>query len=495
MTQQSLHSRLAALALASVAAAQASVAVVPSLPINNATVKFGDASSRAAAFTPAFAIGVFDAELNNPPVTVISTGPAPAPNGWNSFQWEHSAGTPGRVYAVSTGSTITGASVYSILAAPPFTVTNFGGVAPGPFVTTTQWQLDALSPANNVFFIRSTTTGEVRRKNSGIGFAVQYVGAPSATGALRLSPNGLTLAYPSGAQVVRLNANNTSAAPLTFTVPNIIWGGVSQAPVIRGMHWLDNRYLVALIGPTSTPADIGQIARIDTLSSSVVFLTQSQTGTIQPYMSQLNISGDRNWITFMLQQSVGGTPELSPVVMRVNDLVTTSPGGSYIVMEPLGFSSTWVNIREPRVQQRAGQALQPLVLFEGRLTAPPSATTLFRAGIVRDVSITTRAVLGASLTLASRSSTDDVAFGLFGDLARSPAPIPIGGLSNPGLLPNPIAILSLATTPNSDVVTNLAMPTSGTTGIRLFYQGVWLSAPPSGPTTLTASRVTELPTF
>lgn len=498
MTQTILRLGLTALALSSIVVAQASVAVPVSIPINNATVRFGDASTLAAAFTPAFAIGVFDSDLPSPPVTVISST-AGVYGSWNSIHWERSTGTPQRVFAVATGSAFALPTVQAIPTTPPFSpIQLIGSVALGTPAATTQWQLDAVASTNNVFFLRSTLTGQVRRLTTN-GTGIPYATAPAASGPMRLSPNNLTIAYASGAQLVRLDANNTGAAPVVTTVPNIVWGGVSQAPTIRGLHWIDDRFLVALIGPVSTPGAIGQVARIDTAAAppAVEFLTMSLSGTIQPFMSELSISGDRNWVTFMVEQSVQGTFERSPVVMRVSDLVTTNPGGSYIVIEPLGFGSpaTWVSIREPRVQQRAGLNLSPLVLFEGRPTAPPSATTLFRAGVVRDPSITGRATLGVTLTLASRSSTDDVAFGLFGDLARSPAPITIPGVINPGFLPNPIALLSGVTTPNTDTFVPLTMPSSGATGQRIFYQLLWLSAPPSGGTTLTASRVIELPVF
>ncbi|MGE3937006.1 MAG: hypothetical protein AB7F67_27335, partial [Rhodospirillaceae bacterium] len=291
------------------------------------TLVFGDVSTRALAFSPSFEVGFFDADGTTPVFSLLTPGQS-----FNSYRWLRSATLPQIAVLTTKGSA-------PLNIAPQLFQVSIGS-APvqvgtlGPAAAAGDWRVEAIAPGNSVLYLRVTDTGQVYRMSSAAA-ATPYSAANLATGSLDLSPNGQRLAYPSGGSVALQQASATASASSVIAMPPVPFGAGTTASSVRDVRWIDDRFLVGLIGPSFLTSGIGQLVRVDSLTNQVVFLTMPVSGQIRPNFSQLSISGDRQWITCLIDQGIldptGGpsATEQAAVAMRISDGVTTNPGGGY----------------------------------------------------------------------------------------------------------------------------------------------------------------------
>ncbi|MGE3937005.1 MAG: hypothetical protein AB7F67_27330, partial [Rhodospirillaceae bacterium] len=457
------------------------------------TLQFGDATRRALAYTNNFEVGWMDLDQAMP----VFSSMTPGNSGFSSFRWERS-NSPLVAYLTTNGTPGTGGT-------PPqlwrVTIGGLLSLVGGLGTTSGSWSIDAIAPGNGFVYLRNATNGQIFRMPTNGGPAVRYVSAATAVGNLDLSPNGQTLAYPFGDKVALQPTSTTSGSGSLLMMPQVMGPTGPTTPVVRDVRWIDDQFLVALLAPSATSG--GQLARIDRNSTQVDFLTQPVGGLLQPNYKELSISGDRQWITCLINQSIQDTgssavtQEQSAVAMRIHDGVTTSPGGGYIVLDAC---SSWSVLQAPRIQQ-TGSAFEPRCVFEGRAAGTSGLTHMFSASLQGDVAITNRATTNPTtttpLTFGTRSGPNDTALIVAASLDRThvPVPVPLTDFFNDLLIVNPQIFFGSVIAASSDVVFTIPLQTSpAPLGIRFFWQTCWLSPGPNG-TVFTLGRVTEQPIF
>jgi hypothetical protein len=293
-------------------------------------------------------------------------------------------------------------------------------------------------------------------------------------GRLTLSPSGIGLAYASidalGTRFVTV-LTPVTASPISKNFP------APSNSTIEDVAWVDDRFLVCRIAPFATPL-AGKIVRIDTFQATTPAALVDLTGAA-PTVSSLAVSGDRQWLTFIMDQA-GGTPERCAAAMHVNVVNGVSPGGAYTVLMPL---SQWVFLQAPRIQQTFNP-LNPNILIAGR---PSGGTDSFHlATMLRDVSCTGRGIAGPSTTFtidAHHGSLDDM-WVLGVTVARTPTGPVLVDL-NAGVLVGPFFL-----TPSTLSNTSQTFTAATQLGQRIFFQAGWFSQG-----NLQLGRVTELPFF
>ncbi len=359
---------------------------------------FGDASTRLLAKNTFGDIGWFDA-AGTPP-TFATLEAASVAVAINNIVWERGS-LPTSAWHVHNNSVFTGtippifgvSQLWQALVGPP------GGSVGSVFLSLNpadDWTLDAIAPSNTRFFLRLAVAG---------GWSVHTCTTSSSPTALAptvvalqpltLSPNGNRLAFVSqgtGVQRVTILPGLPSpATPLHITVP----AGSS----LDDLAWIDDNRLVARMHPNGSPA-AGRIVRIDSQPPTPGIVDLTLPGQ---FCRDLEVSGDRQWLTFVVSQTVtnsvpSSANELSAVAMRITDGTTASPGGAFIVLSPL---QTWNILQGPHIQHSA-TAENPFVVFPA---IAPGATlpSFHRATMLHDVSIVGRVLGAVSTTIDVRA--------------------------------------------------------------------------------------------
>lgn len=459
---------------------------------------YGETSGRLLLRASSGAIGYIDTNLPTPAfeTLLVSFNAANV----TSAVWENGTAAPDNYYFVSRVTTSPPGQPLTIEHTFNEGFLGTSGQSLGvstlavlPLSPTETWVVDAAGADNNTFFLRRTSGGTPGSLN--VGLATRVATAPSqppaATFSMLASTRAtgpiVTIRSPSSVLTTRYAYPTTApGGQPEVMVRDLVGGFTNTIPVpagilIESMHWITTRFLVARVTSTSFPIR-SRIVRIDATGpagpTQWLDLTPPEVN-----VRTLRVSGNRQWLTFQMEQTINGTlPESSVGLMRASDSVATQVGGGYVVLIP---GQVWTFAGAPPVVQQSNDPLNPTVVFGAR--APGSTLVSFhRATATRDISIVGRQSAQAGVSLTIQAS--DPAAGTFwmAGVAVSRSTIPGVLLDNPLLLgPFPIA-------PGGQSQTLAPIPPQpAALNARLFFQAGWFDLTGA----IAAGRVTELPIF
>ena len=472
-------------------------------------MEFGESSTRVLSRTSANpgGFGFFDIGTFTPTFSQMVLPAAINGASVRSYEWQRSAPLPVTAFFVADATPTSPPTVFSALING--TLTQIGTLPTGSL-----WSLDAVSANNQTLFVRNESTGAVVQVAVATGAQTAFAGATPASGPAQLSRNDQRLVYASGSSLGVIAVATGTASTITLPlIPGT--GGTMVAPTVEALHWIDDRFMVALLS-NGNPGGIGQIHRIDVNAggpAGVVPLTFPFSGTIQPYYRDMSVSGDGQWLTAVREQSaLLGAFERTVVVMRLTNGTSTSPGGSLNLLDANLESTTTPGVSvarfnvvdDPIIQSRPFTPLEPIVFFQARETAVGSSLTTYSASLERNISISTRAVPSLSgttpLDIAGKAGVNDLILIVYASLDRidPPVTLPLPDVVGPLFINNPVDVFQASVSSGQDFQgqIQLAASPSGPFNQRMYLQPMWVNFPPSGaPVTFDLSRLVELPVF
>lgn len=371
-----------------------------------------------------------------------------------------------------------------------------------PTTPSSNWRLQAVSRTNSRFVLYDAASGKIARYDASLSPAFLVLGTLAGADGFSLSPNGqrIVLRQPSGVPF----------SPSTIATMSAVTAGAITTALNSVIHgkacWLDDRYL----GVVENVGTTNQLRRVDTANlTTSEYLTSAPTSIFSS--SELAISDDHEWLTFVTQQVINGANEKVPAAMRLTNGVSTGlngPGGSYVELgdyrwvnvAPASLNlSNWYYLGKPVIcvptvgSTPQGPVKSMRVVYHGN-RAFQQAPEVFRADVTDDPLVVPRGVMGSTVAVTTQVEPFASLWGMMISFQRSNAQISLLPTAwNAFLLQNQATLFYAV--PNAPAGNMASVPLTvpsdpSLAGIHMMFQGAWLT---SQSNTAFFSHVAEYP--